>query len=347
MKKLILINSITISIILILFAIFCELFLRHKGYMASWTEKNGGEYSSPYTPLSLSEPWIFRRTKNLKSSYNQPEFNFELITNSLGIRDIEHRIEKNKNEIRIIVLGDSFTEGQGTDLNNSWPKILEKKLNLYQKKLKTTIIMGGVAGSDPIFSYQLFKKKLLKYQPDLVLLAINNSDIGDIMTRGGLDRFLNDGSLKKITAPKLEKYWKKSHLFRAIMFKIFRYNFYLLSPKESRIKCNYALNEIVKVALEIKKLGNDKFDFILVGHPLHAELYKKNYKIKNLFTLCEKNNIKWLDIKPDLLTKINKNNLYEYYWQKDQHFNKNGYQLFALSVYNKIINHTKIYSPNK
>ena len=52
----------------------------------------------------------------IQAAINRMEFDSitnNRITNSLGLRDIEHPIAKDSNEIRVMGIGDSFTEGVG------------------------------------------------------------------------------------------------------------------------------------------------------------------------------------------------------------------------------------------
>ena len=81
-----------------------EIWLRHTCAYCSWTENNGRPYRDPYLPNVQS--WYHVRGANWNGSYNLPEFNFDLATNSLGIRDIEHPLNKPVNEYRILAMGE-------------------------------------------------------------------------------------------------------------------------------------------------------------------------------------------------------------------------------------------------
>ena len=49
--------------------------------------------------------------------------------NSDGLRDIERNIKKNKNTLRIALLGDSFAEDRSVNLENTFWYLMQKKLN--------------------------------------------------------------------------------------------------------------------------------------------------------------------------------------------------------------------------
>ena len=58
-------------------------------------------------------------------------------TNSLGFRDQEFPFLKTKGTYRIICVGDSLTFGQGIELNNTYSKLLERKLKKgYNKRMQ-------------------------------------------------------------------------------------------------------------------------------------------------------------------------------------------------------------------
>ena len=165
-----------------------ELVLRYLCVVCSWTEQNMGEYVSPYRMLNAST-WYHLRFPNDVSSYGEPEFDYGLRTNSLGIRDIEHPVEKPDDELRIVGLGDSFTEGQGAEYEDGYLKVLERNLNRELKRGHVRVIVGGVAGSDPFYCFKLLKDKLLVYDPDLVTLTVNTTDVMDVVVRGETNDF--------------------------------------------------------------------------------------------------------------------------------------------------------------
>ena len=62
---------------------------------------------------------------------------WRIITNSLGFRDKENRnISLNKNNYRIVLIGDSVTEGVLLDWRDTFPGMLEE--NLSKKDIQVT-----------------------------------------------------------------------------------------------------------------------------------------------------------------------------------------------------------------
>ncbi|QDK43958.1 arylesterase [Bdellovibrio sp. ZAP7] len=75
---------------------------------------------------------------------------------------------------KLIVLGDSITEGYGVSKEAAYPALLEKKLHDTGKK-EWTIINAGVSGSTTASGISRMKW-LFKSKPDIVFLALGAND---------------------------------------------------------------------------------------------------------------------------------------------------------------------------
>lgn len=133
--------AIITFVLLSLSVIAMEIVLRVRCTFCSWSERNKGRSVSPYDE-PLYNTWYQLRRPNISWSYKQREFDFALETNSLGIRDVEHPVAKQPNEFRIIGLGDSFTEGVGASFENTYLKILEKKLQTQHDGIPIRMILA-------------------------------------------------------------------------------------------------------------------------------------------------------------------------------------------------------------
>jgi hypothetical protein len=99
--------------------------------------------------------------------------------NSDGFRDKEYPLEKSKNTFRIIILGDSVTFGFGVENNESYPKILEAKLNTLNNGINYEVLNFGVWGYGTIQEVETLKIKGVKYKPDMVILGYHGTDLVD------------------------------------------------------------------------------------------------------------------------------------------------------------------------
>ncbi|MBI9076173.1 MAG: SGNH/GDSL hydrolase family protein [Desulfatibacillum sp.] len=322
-------------IALIVLVILAEVELRALGAYGTWEENNQGEYVSPFAVQKAS--WHMLRPSNEKTKYSRPEFSFPLTTNSLGLRDTEHAIQKPQGSRRIVILGDSLVEGQGAPFESTWPKILEKHLNRYPGPVTTEILMGGVAGSDPFFCVQLLEDRLLGFQPDMLVMALSSFDIMDIIARGGKERFLPDNRIQYNTAPFWEPLFAKSRLVRFVFIRLLGYDWLLMPPKNQTSARKKAHDQIVELALDLDRLGRENgFSPIFVLQPHIHELQKGGYD-RGLEDLGEKirdAGIEVVDLLPCMEKTLRETgeSLESFFWEKDYHPNSQGYALYADCV---------------
>ena len=100
-------------------------------------------------------------------------------TNSIGMRDGEHAIQKDPKTYRIVILGDSFMEATQVEWADSLPALLEANLSdaLHQPVEVINLAVSGW-GTDVQLGY--LERYGLAYRPDLVLLAMTpHNDISD------------------------------------------------------------------------------------------------------------------------------------------------------------------------
>ena len=320
--------------------VFCviaaEIALRYLCTVCTWTEHNGGGYVSPYQEPPHNA-WYHLRATNTTSSYNQPEFDYELRTNSLGIRDVEHPTDKPPGELRIIGLGDSFTEGQGARYEDSYLQVLQRNLNSKQDRVHVRVVVGGVAGSDPFYCYRLLKDKLLQFQPDVVTLTINQSDVMDVITRGGNERFRDDGTVQFAEPPGDEWIFARSHLYRVFLMVVLGHDWFGLSPSEHATKRAEAVEKMQSIVGEFQKLGSENdFRLLVILHPDVFELTTASYAfdadaLKKHFA---ENAVDYVDLLEYFRERVgpDRESQESLYWKKDFHLNEAGYRLFAEGV---------------
>jgi hypothetical protein len=112
----------------------------------------------------------------------------EYETNSLGLRDHEYAVPKPAGVFRILMLGDSFTEGWTLPLVGVVAKQLERSLAL-RCRGQYEVINAGNASYSPILEYLLLKDIGPRLRPDLVLLNFDMTDVHDDFIRTRLARF--------------------------------------------------------------------------------------------------------------------------------------------------------------
>jgi lysophospholipase L1-like esterase len=83
----------------------------------------------------------------------------------------------NKNTIKILCLGDSFTFGMGADRNYTFPEQLEKKLNSDSAdKKRYTVFNRGYPGNTSAKLLNSLEEDLRKFKPNIILVLIGVND---------------------------------------------------------------------------------------------------------------------------------------------------------------------------
>ena len=118
------------------------------------------------------------------SCYWQREGNGKVEINSDGLRDYDHKFEKDKNTFRIAILGDSFAEARSVNLNETfWIKIKYDLNNcsfFKNKRKKVEVINFGVSEYGTTQQLLTLQNNVWKYNPDLILLAFfSGNDVSD------------------------------------------------------------------------------------------------------------------------------------------------------------------------
>ena len=105
------------------------------------------------------------------------EFRYRFTTNAMGLRYRELPREKGVSEHRILVLGDSYTEGLGVDANQRFTEHLENAFS--GEGARVAFINGGLSGTGPLYYARLLKYVGLSYSPDGILICIFANDVAN------------------------------------------------------------------------------------------------------------------------------------------------------------------------
>lgn len=300
--------------------LFIETYLRLKGVNASYDERNGnGSYTCTYP----AKPSSLTYTPLIKQSFKTTEFVHVVKANSLGFNDSEW--SRNKNKKRIFCLGDSFTAGFGSTNDSSYPAILQRLLGD-----SFEVCNAGVPGCDIVAEYELLQKKLLPYKPDYLLISINQTDIVDIITNGGSERF-------DTTKPFINKnpWWNglyaKSYLFRFFIHQVMEKDYLFLTKKQYEIEKQRAEKHMVETIEKFHAYSyanGVKICFVVM--PMKREIFGGAYELQRPLLFIEKEKLCMVNML-DYFAKhgIESITAGQVYWPVDLHYNNKGYALLA------------------
>jgi hypothetical protein len=108
-----------------------------------------------------------------------PRFGHLIVTNSAGMRDHEHDLQKPTGVYRILVLGDSFMEANQVEFEDAFVSVLEQRLKDAAGR-PVEVVNASVSGwgTDDELTYLM--RDGIKYRPDLVLVAMTlHNDVSD------------------------------------------------------------------------------------------------------------------------------------------------------------------------
>jgi lysophospholipase L1-like esterase len=237
-----------------------------------------------------------------------------------------------------MALGDSFTEGVGADNDSTYPKQLSYLLqDSFDQPLE--VWNCGFSSSDPVYQFRLFKDKLLKYDPDMIIAELNSNALRNIIARGGFERFMPNMKVRYKSPPWFEPLYGESFIVRRVVHDVFKYNWQLLSPKEM-LKEEALANKIVINVIDSFALlcSQQNIKLLVVTHPLlHAfptEYYKQ---LTFLIDHCNSKQIARVDVCEEF-KRMGIDSLSEalYYWPIDGHFNNRGYHYMAKGMLQKV-----------
>jgi hypothetical protein len=103
---------------------------------------------------------------------------WEFHINGQGFRDTrEFDYEKPEGELRVLVLGDSFTVGYESAQDETYSAVLERYLD--GQGLAAEVINAGMSGSSTAEALVLLEQEGVKYAPDVVVLGYYGNDLDD------------------------------------------------------------------------------------------------------------------------------------------------------------------------
>lgn len=309
----------------LLFLGLFEVGLRLLGTYRTHVEASGAEFFSAYETFGFKHNWT--RPPDTVRAVNYQEFSYTFNTNSIGLRDIEHTIEKPDSVKRIVLLGDSFIESFGSPDDSTITVLLQQYLNVDTSlRYHYQVLNGGVAGSDLYFGYQLLKTQLLKYKPDVVVLNLNGTDVNDYMVRGTFDRYADDGTIHFRESPVNIPLYRSSHVYRFWVHYIGgrTVDTFLTPEEEDLYRADFASDaEILLDSMQQLALASN-FKFYWIKQPLPDDI--KAGHLPGSITAIDRPN--GIDLYGPVSAHVN-NTTDLVYWPIDGHFTPKGYAYYT------------------
>jgi lysophospholipase L1-like esterase len=287
---------------------------------------------------------------------------YKVNTNSLGFKDSRSRtISLKKKNHRILLIGDSFTEGIGYAHDDTFAGILENELN---KDRKIDVLNAGVSSYSPII-YLRKTQYLINsgFEFDHLVVFIDISDIeneakhytfddnGNVVDRPTnksnelderLKRFIAEDTILLSSLRVLIRKLKKTDKPRKLTDSL---NIYggLWTVNED------VYNDYGKKGLTLAKkhmttlaelLEKHKIKLTIVVYPWPDQIFNNDLNSKQVefwYQWSKNNNVNFINLFPTFINANESKKVIEkYFITGDVHWNKSGHKLVAKSVFPKL-----------
>jgi len=216
--------------------------------------------------------------------------------NKYGFRDYEYTKDKPGNTVRIICFGDSFTFGGGIKFDDSYPKRLERSLNvkyspLTGKKYEVlNISWPGYSSFQEINKLDLIKD----FKPDLLILGYCLNDTEDWAKKKDLMALRFKTILRKEPNDFLNGLFSKSYFVSFVANRLSNIKIILGTTKYYNSLYEDSYSGWKKTSEAFKILGMQEIPVVIAIFPLLSYSFEK---------------YPFLDIHTKIITELNKNNL--------------------------------------
>ena len=321
------------NILLFIFAIFlCFLLL-----------ELGIRFFYPVINVSVLDKEIFRRDDVLgyvlKPNIDITKENvgkiFTTRSNSNGLRnDQDYNKGGHPNSFRILGLGDSVTYGFGVNIEDTYLKILESKLNKVPEKSrrKYEVINAAFPGWSIAQELLFLVTEGMEYKPDLVTVGFVDDDIfrNDKYYDSTMSLALSSGEMPRENIGRLAKAESDcASLVQGLLFtrtKLFPFIFSKTQSLRSEYFMDYSINQTQSIFLALNEFcNNNDIPLLVVVIPLRKEETTVNNIMISFF---KENNIKSLDLRDSFLRSKQ-----ELFLAKDNHPNPEGHKLIAGEIF--------------
>lgn len=293
------------------------------------------------------------------------EFRIPIEINENGLRDLKREYEKESGVYRILLLGDSFTEGLQVSLKDTVGIQLQGMVNLESER-EYEVINAGVSKFGTANELLFYENEGAKYNPDLVILLFFHNDVTDNVDVPFF--YLEDGVLRQSYPKPIERitlmdrfhFWLYDHLqtYRLgyIVMKIVEGLLESTSSKDARSsnwvyqtgeveELDYAWELTSSLISELKRsVAEDNARFLVVGIADWNSVtqagadgdFDFDEVNRRLGEILEEQSIAYLDLTTEFTVQYAETGD-SLFWPGDQHWNTKGHKLAAKLIYNYLL----------
>jgi peptidoglycan/LPS O-acetylase OafA/YrhL len=131
--------------------------------------------------LTPSEQFGWHLIPNSVTNLRWLSYDYTLAANSLGFPGPEYPPERSPGTLRILVTGDAFSSAEGINTDQSWPRLLETRLNASSAGPTAEVLNFAITGYGPNQYAAVIEHFAPLYQPDVILVEMFVNDYLDVL----------------------------------------------------------------------------------------------------------------------------------------------------------------------
>lgn len=180
------------------------------------------------------------------------------------------------------------------------------------------------------------------------MVTIANNDLYDIMARGGMERFLDNGKVQFKEPPAMLKLTAHCHLSRFFLYLRGGEQSLGLSRAGINQKHREAMEKLAGVVAGFQQLADkENFRLLVILYPsdLREILQQKlHFKSDSLVRFLHAHDIHYVELLPVFAqrVKLEEAEVRKLFWPIDTHYNAQGYEIFAEGIAAYILDHKLI-----
>lgn len=312
-----------------------ELGLRVTGLYTTFSEDSTGRFWFEWEHKRDSSIYAFPPNTDFDMDIGDTVFHYRI--NELGYRERSMPTKTSSTGLRVFVVGDSFTEGNGAEYARSWVRKVENMVQ--QQYAGAEFYVCGISGLDPHFAWASIKEQLLEYRPTHIITTVNDSDFDDQIVRGGYRRFKQDGKVEYNPAPSFLLLYRFSHIVRFIVHEFLSYDQFLIKRHDPIAQRMAVVDSISDCLRDINQLCvENNVKFLTVIHPVpHLICYESETSKSEVLAFDSVPfDFPVIRMYAPLKAAMQGDDCTAYHWKQDSHFNAKGYQLFGDLLFQEI-----------
>ncbi len=209
------------------------------------------------SPLGIRVP-----VPNARYTHTSPEMSVEFRLNAMGIRsDREYTMLKPPGVVRIIGLGDSFTQGYEVQVEETYLYQLEKILT--ERGYNVEVINLGVSGFGNAEELIFLKEFALRFNPDAVIVGHYTNDIVDNI-RSNLYRLDENDQLVRAADEFLPAIGLRNTLYSIWAYRKLAENSHLFAMLRERA-ASIVKRKMANTQKQTHQAGQDNYGMRLTG----------------------------------------------------------------------------------